>query len=548
MTESINYSDGPIEDYILRLVKQSVRLSSDTDIAFEEYGQWPVEYHLSSSRPNCLRHLDFSGLDVLEFGAGMGAISRYLAEKAKHLTVVEGTEQRFSILSERLRDLKNWDGIVSNYQNFQSDRKYDLVCFCGVFEYAGKYIDQPEPFKWALSHAKSFLKDGGAILILIENKNGFKYFAGATEDHYGRHYAGICGYPLENDIKTFSIKEMRDLFSKIGMLNVDVQHLWPDYKLTQAVLTDQFVNRFPECAANIASSFPFRDYGEREKKIFPYNLGLMSMADSGLLNEFSNSYLFLASGADQRVKGQLHGAMETNRVQAFMYSSKRKYNVVTTAKDVDGDLFFDKKYLSSTPPDCVEGDGLKINLHIANGVPYVKGKILLLVLVNYLYYNYEQKFYDALFDFFDYAFDCFVSKEPELLKGCAFDALIHNAMINSNGLTFFDFEYELDGGMRKTYFIYRNVRLLSSYLQYGQFNSQLSKYGLYNLLCQKYGLEPDYDLDQTTDLAAMKLLLNMRILSRKKVKRSYRLLAAMIPIRAWRKKIRRRGVYSERIF
>src|SRR5436305_8587745 len=101
----IEYSDGAeVESGLLELVRRARDLGSDTAPGVERYGEWPVEYHLSPERGNLVRHLDFSGLDVLELGAGMGAVSRRLAESAKSLTVVEGTKARFQVLSERLRD------------------------------------------------------------------------------------------------------------------------------------------------------------------------------------------------------------------------------------------------------------------------------------------------------------------------------------------------------------------------------------------------------------------------------------------------------------
>ena len=93
MTE-IKYSDGQeIEQRIYRLLTSANCLDSNEPIAREYYNEWPIRYHLCPERANLIRHLNFQGLAVLEIGAGMGAVSRYLAETASNLTVVEGTQQ-----------------------------------------------------------------------------------------------------------------------------------------------------------------------------------------------------------------------------------------------------------------------------------------------------------------------------------------------------------------------------------------------------------------------------------------------------------------------
>jgi len=163
----INYTDGDrVEQKILNLVNCTTELGSENYIGHHEASEWAIQYHLCPERANLIRHLDFSNLDVLELGAGMGGVSRYLCEKAKHLTVVEGTEQRYRILSSRLRDLNNWNGIVSNIQDVKLQQHYDVVCLIGVLEYAGLYFDRTSqdpmsPYRSMLNKALEALKPEG---------------------------------------------------------------------------------------------------------------------------------------------------------------------------------------------------------------------------------------------------------------------------------------------------------------------------------------------------------------------------------------------------
>lgn len=73
-----------------------------------------MRYHLSPERGNLLRPFSFDGLDVVEFGCGMGAMSRVVAESCRGLYLIEGTQSRFDGASARLKDLKNWSGVVSS--------------------------------------------------------------------------------------------------------------------------------------------------------------------------------------------------------------------------------------------------------------------------------------------------------------------------------------------------------------------------------------------------------------------------------------------------
>src|SRR3954469_10800382 len=127
---AIDYSDGTgVETEILEILSRTTALGAEDAPGAGRYDEsWPIHYHLSPERANLLRHLDFSGLDVLELGAGLGGISRFLSEHAARLSVVEGTADRFAALSERLRDRKNWSGQVGNAAEVTFERRHDVVC------------------------------------------------------------------------------------------------------------------------------------------------------------------------------------------------------------------------------------------------------------------------------------------------------------------------------------------------------------------------------------------------------------------------------------
>lgn len=488
---TINYSDGvDTEQHIADLLDATVDLASTTDIFPEEHHYWPIRYHLSSVRSNAIRHLNFKGLDVLELGAGMGACSRFIAENAVHLTAVEGTESRMNCLRKRLRDLNNWDGVVSNYQDFHTTKKYDVVCFFGVLEYAGRYIDSDNPFEWAIKHAKSFLKEDGVMLITIENKNGLKYFSGLAEDHFLKPYWGICGYPRVHDVQTFSRKEMVDMLAKSGLLFTDVHHLAPDYKCTRAVVTDEFMKDNPIVAANIMSNHCAENYLCCGGENFPSKLASVSLAKSGLLGEFSNSYLFISSSEkNSNVKKSLLRTVAEEKTKAFSYTHGKKRNVLTKFVKKSGEYVVYKEWVASAPKNLDKSCLIK-NVLI-DTTPLYDGTELKYLMLKHAYYGDGNKMLSLVYDYLDYVFDKYKTDNPNILKKEAFDAIPRNVIIKNGEYKFFDIEYEILFDLTKDYFLFRVVFDLKDCclsLKNLGFNSSQD---FYEHLCSKFNVVAD---------------------------------------------------------
>lgn len=463
-------------------------MRSTTNIAPETHNDWLHRYHLSSIRSNAIRHLNFKGLNVLELGAGMGACSRFIAENATHLTAVEGTEPRMDALRARLRDLNNWDGIVLNYQDFKTDQKYDVVCFFGVFEYSGKFIKAEKPFEWAINHAKSFLKDDGVLLISIENKNGLKYFAGLSEDHHPQPYYGICGYPETNDTKTFSRKEMIDILEKCGLQSTEVHHLAPDYKCTRAVITDKFMQDHPIISANIMSNYPWEDYCFHSTAKFPVKLASVSLAKSGLLGEFSNSYLFIASPQkNSNIKKSLLKSVDEDKTFAFMYSHGRKNNVVTKFIKKDKNYVVHKEWLTTAPTDLKKRRFMK---NVLEDTPLYEGTELKYLFLNYAYYGKNRELMSLLYKYLNFVFDKYKTDNPNILQRIAFDVIPRNTTYKDGQFFFFDGEFETLFDITKSHFLFRLVWVdFSELLPFFKNFEFGSLENFYEHLCSKFKVE-----------------------------------------------------------
>lgn len=279
------YSDGDIENDILNIVKES-NAYRYTDSRFSE---WPILYHLSRQRENIADPMDIGPQDtVLEIGAGMGAITGALAERAGKVDCIELSKRRSTINAYRHKDMDNIEIFVGNFQDVEITKKYDVITLIGVLEYAGYYIEDLAPFHAFLNKIGSCLKENGRLYIAIENRLGMKYFAGYNEDHLAKPFVGIEGYRCEDKVKTFSYSEIKKLLSECGYANVTFAFPFPDYKLPQAIYDE-------ESLKNYKVDFSERhNYDAAVNESFNQVKALQSLAGTEELKYFANSFLIEA--------------------------------------------------------------------------------------------------------------------------------------------------------------------------------------------------------------------------------------------------------------
>ncbi len=175
------YSDGSIEDDLLAICQKGL-----IGEALATYPSWPVLYHLSPIRQNIIEWYPMrKDASVLEIGAGCGAITGMLSQKAKKVTCIELSRKRSLINAWRNSACDNVEIYVGRYEDIRLDEQYDLITLIGVLEYAGSYTAGENPYLHMLQQVRSMLRPGGKILLAIENRMGLKYLNGAREDHTG---------------------------------------------------------------------------------------------------------------------------------------------------------------------------------------------------------------------------------------------------------------------------------------------------------------------------------------------------------------------------
>jgi SAM-dependent methyltransferase len=322
-----NYSDGDeTEAELMKIVSEAADVSTVSAELAGAIVDWPTEYHLSAARHNLLRPFNIRPSDsVLELGCGCGALTRYFGETGAAVVAVEGSMRRAGIAAARCRGLSNVSIYCDNLITFASDDKFDFVTLIGVLEYAPRFIEGSDPITKVLSHARSFLKQGGTLILAIENQLGLKYFNGCSEDHLGIPYYGINDLYRDHEPITFGRQALSNCLHKADFSEQTFFYPFPDYKLPSVILSgdalaDERLN-IPDLLIHQSG----RTHPETWQRAFAEDLAWRVAIRNRMLPDLANSFFVLAraSGSVPRQVGWL----------AKIYSRGRRrasYQIETT--------------------------------------------------------------------------------------------------------------------------------------------------------------------------------------------------------------------------
>lgn len=280
------YCDGAVEDELLQIARDYSEVEYPRII--EERKRWEILYHLSAQRENIVEWLPIDkSMNVLEIGAGCGAITGVLSRKAGSVTCIDLSKKRSMINAYRHMNCDNITIHVGNFQDIEPSLPcdYDYICLIGVFEYAQAYIGGEEPFESFLNIIKRHLKKAGRIVIAIENKFGLKYWAGCREDHLGTFFSGIEGYPDGGVVRTFTRNGLERIFADCGLKEYAFYYPYPDYKFMTTLYSDEYQPKIGELSNNM------RNYDRDRLVLFDERRAFDTIIREGLFSLYSNSYL-----------------------------------------------------------------------------------------------------------------------------------------------------------------------------------------------------------------------------------------------------------------
>lgn len=322
--KAFDYSEGSAaERYLEGVLRHAADLGSTSAELELHIRDWSSEYHLSTKRAQLLSGFKFDrSLRVLEVGCGCGAISRFLGERFDTVVSVEGNLRRAKLARLRTRDLPNVEIVCAPFQELELRATFDLIVCVGVYEYSGSFVRAQDPYDTVLQFFRNALGANGALLLAIENQHGLKYFNGLREDHVGTPFEGIEGYHSElADVRTFGRVELeRQLARRFD--EVQFYYPFPDYKLPQCVLTEEFLRSGG--AGELVAQMRARDYGGEQRPLWDSFLATLELDRNDLLVPLSNSFLALATtGAARGASFEQLGVIYSPRRQPTMRTVTR---------------------------------------------------------------------------------------------------------------------------------------------------------------------------------------------------------------------------------
>nr|WP_300163231.1 class I SAM-dependent methyltransferase [Solidesulfovibrio sp.] len=291
---TIGYRDGA-EAYLLRFFSEH---AVDEYELYPRDASWAIRYHLTPRRKTLLSWIDCGpGGRILELGAGCGALTAHLASLPHAVTAVEGSPERAAVIAARCRRAQNLEIVAANAVGLPYEGRFDLVTLIGVLEYAAAFVDGPRPHERLLAEARRYLKPGGGLILAIENRMGHKYLAGLPEDHTGRPYHGVNGYPGPGGARTFDRPALSALLARAGFPAQRWHFPSPDYKTPDSVVSERALAT-PGFNVLPLLELPTPDPGGKAVPAFNERALLRSALAGGAAGHLMNSFLVLAAATD----------------------------------------------------------------------------------------------------------------------------------------------------------------------------------------------------------------------------------------------------------
>jgi SAM-dependent methyltransferase len=464
--DRFDYSDGDeVENNILSIIRQAKDLSSTSFELGEKCIDWPTTYHLSSKRSCLLRPVKgvLKGR-ILEIGAGLGAITRFLGEQGGEVLALEGSIRRASAIRARCRDLDNVTVLAEAFHQFNVVGDFDVIVLVGVLEYARKFFSSGsgDPVDMMLKHARSLLRPRGILILAIENQLGLKYFAGSPEDHTGISMYGIEDLYDVDTVVTFGQKELQERLSLSGFPSQNWWFPFPDYKLPVTVLSSLIKDNKADFTPLLAHSVG-ADMQIIGGKSFSLEQAWGVVFRNGLAPSLANSFLVLASDVEESVFPK-----DNAKVLGYYFSMKRRPEFIKEMvfEDVGGKKVEVKKAAVHHTTSSLDDNPISMELMDEEFLEGLNWQSQLCRILNKPGWSFEDierwamVWYDAMLNYGNISVNKGSLSSTYLLSGDLFDAIPRNLIITKDKQTrFFDQEWRLKTNIELGYLMFRGIYL-----------------------------------------------------------------------------------------
>lgn len=429
---------------------------------------WDVFMNLSRMRNSLLNWYDFSpGADILEINSGYGALTGLLCDRGGQVTALESSMLRARILNKRYSGRENLRVCAGDLDDISEEQKFDYIVAVGVLE--GKRHQTIAYVKRLLN----MLRPSGKLLIAVENRYGAKYFCGETNDLVSTPFGGI-NRSLSGDRGLFSRQELIDCVVSAGSHKYKIFYPMPDYKLTQAVYTDEYMPK-----------------GSIRDRIIPYYMhpeNLVALEDriyddlirNKVLHFFANSFLVECS-LDAEEEKAIYAALSTDRERAHAFATviQNDDTVVKRALYPEGTAVLQSVYENLC---SICGRGISIvPVRIQGGcleMPFIREKNLADLLAEMIHRDREEfeatieKLYQEILRSSEHVSisqsALNMKKIPEeeigaILKEAYIDMIPYNCFYSDGVFSFYDQEFKRENFPAK-YVLFRVLRYMYFYI------------------------------------------------------------------------------------
>lgn len=465
----ITYSDGiETEQHIATIIEQARDITVLSTELRQYCTDWPTLYHLSSTRANILRPFehDLKG-DILEIGAGCGAVTRFLGECGANVLALEGSPRRAAITRSRTRDLSNVTVLAERFDDFRTDHQFDIITLIGVLEYANLFTSDEEPALSMLKHTKTLLKPNGKLIIAIENQLGLKYFAGAPEDHIGQAMYGIEGRYRKDEPQTFGRVTLAKILQEAGFSNCEFWAPFPDYKFPVSIVTEEGFKNKKFDAATFAWQIARRDPQLPPMLAFSPELVWQTVVQNELALDLANSFLVVA--------GNNRGSILDSSVLAWHFTTERKKEFCKTTCFIQTETdTIEVRYTSLAPSVSQMEAGRLLTFNTQQEDNYISGKLLSQDLIRIItrenwqlddLCDFLKKYFESIDCIGGFQWDNSQPPGPDTeIPGRFFDCVPQNIIIDTAGIPhFIDTEWECVQPVQIGFLVFRLLILSLGY-------------------------------------------------------------------------------------
>lgn len=275
---------GRCDQDILEYIKKFPAEQYDQVLGQDD--RWEVFYQLSPMRTSLLQWYPFEeGKELLEIGAGMGALTGMFCQKVSHVVSVERSALRAEAVMERCGNYENLDVYLADFRDIRLEQKFDYVVAVGILESQDIRTKRLEDYAGVLKCMKGFLKADGKLLLAVENRIGLRYLCGAVDGKTKHAFDSVNGYACREGCYSFTKAELEKILDISGLTKHKFYYPLPDYKFTQAVYAEQ---KLPVTSVRDRVIPCY----ERKDTLLVSELELMdTVIENGILDVMANSFL-----------------------------------------------------------------------------------------------------------------------------------------------------------------------------------------------------------------------------------------------------------------